>query len=182
MSFSTTDKLKGQSLDGEALDASLLDSRVKTWKESLGLYHQTDFPPKNFPVNKMGERFHDRSHILIQDYLGKTSEDFRLVYNEDSNPSIYEEVLTYFCAKITHKPNDDVSTLTTIDSLRDDFGFLKHIGYVKPDSVFDLRKEEVARTMSSSLRSIVSSDDFNLFHQTLLTASKDCPGWDKLGS
>jgi hypothetical protein len=182
VSFSTTDKPKGQSLDGEALDVSLLDSRVRVWKESLGLYHQTDFPPKNFPVNEMGEKFHDRSHILIQDYLGRTSEEFRLVYNEDSNPSIYEEVLTYFCAKITHKPEESLDKKITVDVLTDDFGFLKHIGYVKPDSVFETKKEEVAHDMSSFLKSVVSSEDFKLFHQTLLFATRDCPGWDELGS
>lgn len=181
MFSSTTNPRKGQSLDREALDVSLLDSRVDVWKNSLGLYHQANFPPKNFPVNKMGEKFHDRSHILVQDYLGKTSEDFRKVYEEDSNPSIYEEVLTYFCAKITHKPNENVSALTTVDSLKNDFKFLKHIGYIEPGSVFEVKEEEIAHTMSFFLKSVSSSEDFGLFHATLLVSSWGCPGWDEVG-
>lgn len=179
MYFSTTEKHKGQSLDGETLDVRLLDERVKTWKNTLGLYHQENFPPKNFPINKMGEKFHDRSHILLQDYLGKTSEDFRQVYDEKSLPSIYEEVLTFFCAQITHKPEECLRQKVTQTALIKNFDFLKHIGYITEDSVYETTKNQIAKEMSLFMDSMISSSDFSLFHKTLTFSAKDCPNWDK---
>ena len=178
MFFSTTDKHKGQSLDGDSLDTFLLDSRVHEWKTSLGLYHQENFPPKNFPINKMGEKFHDRSHVLIQDYLGKSSEDLGRVYDEVSSPSIFEETLTFFCAQVTHNPSEGPAKWVTKEAVVKDFLFLEHIGYVTEDSVYHRNQEVMAHSVSSYLQGLVSQPDFERFRFTLICSSKDCPGWD----
>lgn len=180
MYSSTTENRKGQSLDGEALDVSLLDRRVSKWKESLGLYHQANFPPKNFPINKMGEKFHDRSHILTQDYWGKSSEEFRQIYEESSSPSIYEEILTFLCAQITHRPDEDYLLKITPESLSVKIEFLRYIGYLTDDSIFLTAKSKVTAELSSFLQDSVSSEDFPLFVKTLIFSSKDCPNWDRL--
>jgi hypothetical protein len=180
VSSSTTDKPRGQSLDGEALDVSLLDSRVHEWKSSLNLYHQDNFPPKNFPINPMGEKFHDRSHILLQDFLQRTSEDFSRVYGESSLPSVYEEVLTYFCAQITHKPEEGTEDKVSPSALKDKIQFLKHIGYVPSGSVFETEIDRISFEMSVSLCSIASDSDLEAFKRTLIYSTRDCPGWDRL--
>ena len=178
MFFSTTEKPKGQSLDGRDLDTSLLDSRVHTWKSALDLYSQENFPPKNFPINKMGEKFHDRSHILVQDYLGKTSEEFGEVYNETSSPSLFEELLTLFCAQVTHRPSSDPAKWVTLEEVKKDFEFLTHIGYITENSVYSQNQEAMAQSVSSFLQTIVLQPDFDSFRFTLLHSSKDCPDWD----
>lgn len=180
MSSSTTNKPRGQSLDGEALDVSLLDERVAAWKQSLNLYHQENFPPVNFPINAMGEKFHDRSHILLQDFLQKTSEDFSSIYQEDSLPSVYEEILTYFCAQIVHKPGENVLDKITPIEMLDKIQFLRHIGYVLDGSVFLSQAETIAYDMSAYLKTLVTNPDFLLFSQTLQVSARDCPDWDQL--
>lgn len=180
MFSSTTDKPRGQSLDGEALNVSLLDSRVHEWKSSLNLYHQDNFPPKNFPINPMGERFHDRSHILLQDFLQMSSEDFSRVYEESSLPSVYEEVLTYFCAQVTHKPEEGTEDKVSPSALRDKIQFLKHIGYVPPESIFVTEIDRISFEMSVFLRNLASGSDFEVFRRTLIYSTHDCPGWDQL--
>lgn len=180
MFFSTTDKPRGQSLDGEALDVSLLDQRVATWKESLNLYHQDNFPPVNFPINAMGEKFHDRSHILLQDYAETCSTSFAQIYNESSLPSIYEEVLTYFCAQIVHKPGGNPLDYITPAAILDKIKFLRHIGYVPDGSVFLARTEMIALEISAYLQTLVADPDFAKFQETLQISAKDCPGWDRL--
>lgn len=176
----TTDKTKGQSLDGGTLDVPLLDKRVKAWKTSLGLYHQENFPPENFPINQMGEKFHDRSHILAQDYWGKSSEDFQRIYKESSRPSIYEELLTFFCAQITHRPDGDFLSKVTPEGVAKKIDFLQYIGYVKEGSIFLTDKTKISSELSFVLTEATLSDDFPLFVQTLIFSSKDCPNWDKL--
>ena len=180
MSSFTTDINKGQSLDGEALDVSRLDERVRTWKESMGLYHQENFPPKNFPINTMGEKFHDRSHILVQDYLGKSSWDFCQIYNEESNPSIFEELLTFLCAQITHKPEGDYLSWVTPEKMREKIEFLRHIGYVSDESIFLTGGTKITEELSDFFTEFVTQSDFPLFVQTLFFSSADCPDWDRL--
>ncbi len=180
MFSSTTNQSKGQSLDGDSLDTTLLDSRVHKWKNSLGLYHQENFPPKNFPINKMGEKFHDRSHILIQDYLGKTSEEFGKIYGETSSPSLFEEILTFFCAQLTHKPSSDPSVLVTKQEVIKDFLFLEYIGYITENSIYRQNQETMAHEISAYLQDLIRKPDFNLFRFTLICASRDCPDWDSV--
>ena len=182
MSFFTTDTNKGQSLDGGTIDVSLLDERVRIWKESMGLYHQENFPPKNFPINAMGEKFHDRSHILVQDYLGKSSWDLCQVYNEESNPSIFEELLTFVCAQITHKPEKDYLSRVTPEKMREKIEFLQYIGYVPDDSIFLTKGAKVSEELSVFFTEFVTQSDFPVFVKTLFFSSVDCPNWNRLSS
>jgi hypothetical protein len=174
------DSVKGQSLDGNALDLDLLDSRVQQWKEELGLIHQPEFPPKNVKISDDGVKFHDRSHILVQDYLGKTSYDFREIFEEKSAPSVYEEILAFFCAKVTHHPDIDPRIKTTRETIKSDILLMEHLGYLESDSRFIRERFKISGEIGASLSDMVDLDDFPLFRKTLLASTKDCERWEDL--
>jgi len=171
---------KGQSLDGDSLDLALLDSRVCKWKSELGLLNQPEFPPRNIKITESGIRFHDRSHILVQDYLGKSSQEMAATYAESSLPSVYEEILTYFCAKLTHHPDLDPSEKIDPAIAESDIYLMKHLGYLEDSSIFIKKVSKLSRKISDDLRTISSQEDFPWFRNTLLVATRDCPGWNDL--
>jgi len=179
--FSFTINPRGQALQGPNLDLNSLDERVFIWKTTLNLFYQEHFPPRNFSVSEAGIKFHDRSHLLLQDYVGKTSEDFQLIYGESSSPSILEEILTYFCAQLVNSPGREISTLTTLSKVKENINFMRHIGYIDEDSFFLRQKEEIAEDIQEIFVSLSSSKDFLEFKQTLIQSSLDCPGWNVIG-
>lgn len=171
---------KGQSLDADCLDLELLDHRVLRWKTELGLLDQPEFPPRNIRITDDGVRFHDRSHILVQDYLGKTSQDFCKVYKENSLPSVYEELLTFFCAKIAHHPNDDPKNKTDPATVRDDIFLMKHLGYLSNDSILIKKISTISREIGRDFQQLIGKKDFQIFKATLLSATQGCEHWEEL--
>jgi hypothetical protein len=75
----------GQSLDGKSLDVERLRGRIRDWRAENNL--------KTDNIATSIDR-HDASHVLIKDYLGKSSEQIaRLVGLSGKGPSILEEIL-----------------------------------------------------------------------------------------
>jgi hypothetical protein len=171
---------KGQSLEGDNLDLEQLDRRVEAWKIELGLIDQPEFPPRNVTMSEGAIRFHDRSHILVQDYLGKSSYDLREVYGETSLPPVYEELLTFFFSKVIHHPELNPEMKTTPDILRKDILLMRHLGYITNDSNFILNISTISTELSEFYRRIVTQGDFPLFRQTLLASTRDCENWETL--
>ncbi len=174
------DSHKGQALHGECLDLSLLDARVQSWKDECGLFYQENFPPPNINISEDGVKFHDRSHVLIQDYLGQTSKEFQTFFAEISLPSIYEEILTVFCARVTHRFGEDASTKVSDVQVSRDIELLAFLGYLTKDSDFLREKPARSRVISNVLYSVVKQSDFGAFQKTLLQATIDCPAWSDL--
>ncbi len=171
---------KGQALQGECLDLNLLDVRVQSWKDECGLFYQENFPPPNINITEDGVRFHDRTHVLIQDYLGQTSKEFQTFFAETSLPSIYEEILTVFCARVTHRFGEDASTKVSDVQVSRDIELLAFLGYLTKDSDFLREKPARSRVISNVLYSVVKQSDFGAFQKTLLQATIDCPAWSDL--
>lgn len=171
---------RGQSLDGDSLDLTILDLRVSEWKTELGLFNQPEFPSRNIRITESGIRFHDRSHVLVQDFLGKSSQEMAAVYVEMSLPSIYEEILTYFCAKVTHHPEVDPVAKTGPPTVEEDIYLMRHLGYLVDSSVFIEKVSKLSREISEDLRAMALHRDFPLFRRTLMVATRDCPGWNDL--
>ncbi len=174
------DSHKGQALHGENLDLTLLDARVQSWKDECGLFYQENFPPPNINISEDGVRFHDRTHILIQDYLGQTSKEFQNLFSETSLPSIYEEILTVFCARITHRQNEDASTRVSDSQVSRDIELLAFLGYLSKDSEYLTEKQTRSTAISNLLSSVVKQSDFGEFRKTLMKATTDCPTWNNL--
>ena len=171
---------KGQSLDGNNLDLNLLDRRVSEWKTELGLFDQPEFPPRNVKMSEGAIRFHDRSHILVQDYLGKSSYDLQETYGETSLPPVYEELLTFFFSKLVHHPESDPEKKTTLEVLRKDILLMKHLGYITDDSVFIEDMAYVSRELREFYLKTINKKDFALFKETLLASTRDCEDWEAL--
>lgn len=171
---------KGQALQGECLDLNLLDARVQSWKDECGLFHQENFPPPNINISEGGVKFHDRSHVLIQDYLGQTSKEFQNLFSETSLPSLYEEILTVFCARITHRHDEDASIKVSASQVSRDIDLLAFLGYLTKDSDYLREKQTRSGIISNLLSSMVEQSDFGTFRKTLMQATVDCPDWNDL--
>jgi hypothetical protein len=174
------DSHKGQALQGECLDLDLLDVRVQSWKDECGLFYQESFPPPNIDISEDGVKFHDRSHVLIQDYLGQTSKEFQNLFSETSLPPIYEEILTVFCARITHRHDEYASTKVSATQVSRDIELLAFLGYLTKDSDYLREKQTRSRIISNLLSSMVEQSDFDTFRKTLMQATIDCPAWNDL--
>lgn len=171
---------KGQSLDGNRLDLALLDRRVEAWKTELGLHDQPEFPPRNVTMSEGAIRFHDRSHILVQDYLQKSSYELREQYEETSLPPVYEELLTYFFSKVIHNPELDPKEKTTPEVLKSDFLLMQHLGYIDSDSVFVKNIQNISAEIGRFYREVIEWDDFHSFKSTLMASTRDCKDWEQL--
>lgn len=96
-------------------------------------------------------------------------------------PSVYEEILTYFCAQLVNKPTEEPSTFTVLDKVKEDIQFMQYIGYVDENSFFIQQKEVVAQKIQEVFIAMSSSENFQSFRQTLIQASLDCQGWNVIG-
>lgn len=167
-----------QALHGANLDLKLLDERVLAWRVNLDLLHQGNFPPPKFSITESGIRFHDRSHILVQDYLQKDSWELQEKYDEDSLPSIYEEALTVFAAQINHYKNRPAIEFATGENFRGILMLLHQIDYIQPGSIFLTDIHRIGNEIASDVASLVARESFETFSQTLQAATGDTVGWD----
>ena len=171
-----------QSLDGWDLDLELLDERVEKWRVNLDLIHQNNFPPPNFSITEGGIKFHDRSHLLVQDYLGRDSYSLQEEYQEESLPSIYEEALTVFAAQVNHYRDKSPEELCNEQNFRSNIFFLHQIGYIPEGSFFLTDIHRIAKEMADDVAALVSQKSFETFCATLNAASQDTLNWDNTRS
>jgi hypothetical protein len=167
-----------QSLEGGNLDLTLLDERVEKWKISLDLTHQNNFPPPKFFISSAGVKFHDRSHLLVQDYLKRDSYSLREQYGEDGLPSIYEEALTVFAAQLTHYGGKAPEEFCLPHNFHVILNLLHQIDYIPEGSFFLTDINRVSEEMSNDATALVSKKSFETFRVTLKAASQDTPDWD----
>jgi hypothetical protein len=169
-----------QSLDGANLDLALLDHRVELWKQSCGLVFQDNFPPRTCEISDGGLKFHDRSHILIQDFLEVDSWDLQRVFNETSIPSVFEEILTFFSAKIILSLDDDANKFVSVDTAKSDIQAMRHLEYIDDDSILIVQVVASATKVKNFLEDVVSKPGFEIFRTTLKQSTVDCEHWNSL--
>ena len=167
-----------QALQGANLDLKLLDERVLAWRVNLDLLHQGNFPPPKFSITESGIKFHDRSHILVQDYLQQDSWELQEKYDEDSLPSIYEEALTVFAAQVNHYRDRPATEFTTGENFRGILMLLHQIDYIEEGSVFLTDMHRIGNEIAADVEALVARESFETFSQTLKAASEDTAGWD----
>jgi ABC-type oligopeptide transport system ATPase subunit len=107
------------------VDVHALD--LRELRRSVGIVFQDNFPPRTCEISDGGLKFHDRSHILTQDFLGLNSWDLQRVFNETSIPSVFEEILTFFSAKILYSLDDDAQKFVSVDVAKSDIQAMKHL-------------------------------------------------------
>jgi len=172
--------LTGQAFEGDGLNIELLDERVFAWKVELGLIEQPEFPPKTVTMSEGSIRYHDRSHILVQDYLGKSSYDLQSYFEETSEPPVFEELLTYFFSKVAHRPQVDPMTYISLSVISEDIFLMRHLGYIDTNSIFITNLEEVSLRIVEYYRQIATREDFYTFIGTLVSSTRDCSEWSAL--
>ena len=170
--------MKGQALEGNNLNLAVLDERVKEWRLTLDLMHQGNFPPPKFSITEAGVRFHDRSHLLIQDYLQRDSYDLQGEYNEESLPSIFEEALTVFAAQVNHGRDKTPDEFATGQNFRGILMLLHQIYYIPEGSFFLTDIHRIGDEIAKYVQTFLSQPDFGLFRDTLAAACVDTLGWD----
>ncbi len=171
---------RSQAFEGLNLNLDLLDQRVESWKTEFGLFDQPEFPPKNVSMSEGSIRFHDRSHILVQDYLGKSSYELQTAFEETSVPPVFEELLTYFFSKVVHQFDVDPVEKTSSAILKMDIFLMRHLGYIGDNSIFLTNIDNVSQEIDTFYRYLIARTDFNLFKITLLASTFDCFNWDEL--
>ena len=167
-----------QALDGWDLDLVLLDERVEKWRVNLDLIHQNNFPPPKFSITENGIKFHDRSHLLVQDYLGRDSYSLQEEYQEESLPSIYEEALTVFAAQVNHYRNKSPQELCNEQNFRSILYLLHRIDYIPQGSFFLTDIHRIAGEIAEDVAALVAQKNFKTFLETLQAASQDTLNWD----
>ena len=167
-----------QALDGWDLDLVLLDERVEKWRVNLDLIHQNNFPPPKFSITENGIKFHDRSHLLVQDYLGRDSYSLQEEYQEESLPSIYEEALTVFAAQVNHYRNKSPQELCNEQNFRGILSLLHQIDYIPQGSFFLTDIHRIAGEIAEDVAALVAQKNFKTFLETLQAASQDTLNWD----
>lgn len=167
-----------QSLDGASLDLSLLDARVQEWKTECGLLFQDNFPPRTCEIKEGGLKFHDRSHILVQDFLQMSSWDLQEVFNETSIPPVFEEILTYFAAKVCYLLEREPSFFVTKSFASSDIDAMWGLEYIDENSVFIQQREESCKKITDFLTDMINKPHFEEFRFTLRQSTLDCEGWD----
>jgi hypothetical protein len=171
---------RSQAFEGLNLNLDLLDQRVESWKTELGLFDQPEFPPKNVKMSEGSIRFHDRSHILVQDYLGKSSYDLRAAFEETSLPPVFEELLTYFFSKVMHQSDINPEEKTSKEILRTDILLMRHLGYIDDSSIFIQDIVNISTEIDFFYRSLIDREDFSSFILTLKGSTRDCESWEQL--
>ncbi len=174
--------MKGQALDKNDLNLEILDRRVDEWRINLDLLHQGNFPPPKFSISEAGVRFHDRSHILVQDYLQRDSWQLQEEYDEDSLPSIYEEALTVFAAQINHYRDRSADEFATGENFRGILMLLHQIDYIPDRSIFLTDIHRIGDEIAKDVQNLLRNTDFTDFRETLTMASRDTLGWDNTHS
>lgn len=116
----------------------------------------------------------------MQDYLGRTSYELQAFFQETSNPPVFEELLTYFFSKVTHRPSTDPVTFTSPPILCGDIFLMRHLGYIDNSSIFIQEMPRVSVEIDSIYRGLIGRSDFSKFIDTLIASTADCEDWDEL--
>lgn len=152
----------GQSLEGSNLDTALLKERVREWRKDLKL---PDVP---------GIDAHDSAHILVRDYLGKTSEQIsRFLGLKGRGPSVLEEILVgVFESEIIAYRNGrvkfDKSNEARLRDVIDRFILIsKNMGFVPPKHTLSRNKDRITNTLVKYFNAVSNRPDFDQFLDTL---------------
>ena len=166
-------KDRGQSLDGENINFKELDKRVNKWRKSLGLYSPDDIPPG-----------HDESHVLLRDYMGKSSQQIaKLLGGSGKGPSVLEEIFVDVVERMARfKGKDKRSEFLSSDKLREEvirsIGISDKLGFIPGGSPLKMSQDRAVNSIMRVMRTMGQMEDFDKFMETLRTVRKR--GYDML--
>lgn len=158
---------KGQSLDGENINFKELDKRVNKWRKALGLYSPDDIPPG-----------HDESHMLLRDYMGKSSQQIaKLLGGKGKGPSVLEEIFVDVVERMARfKGSDKRSEFLSSEKLREEIirsiGVSDKLGFVPSSSPLRQNQDRVVNSIIRVMRTMGQRDDFDKFMETLRVVRK----------
>lgn len=153
---------RGQSLDGEKVDFKKLDKRVNKWRKSLGLYSPDDVPPG-----------HDESHVLLRDYMGKSSQQIaKLLGGAGKGPSVLEEIFVDIAERLSlFKDRDGRSNFISSDKLREEvarsIGLSNKLGFISENSPLIRSQDRSVNSILRVIKTMSAQSDFDQFMQTL---------------
>lgn len=159
---------RGQSLDGKAIDIEKLRSRIYDWRRANGLYTTN--------IGTSLDR-HDASHVLIKDYLGKSSEQIaKLIGLSGKGPSVLEEILADTMDNYPSSGRPSKSWLTNMiyqsikitagTDLRESGSSLESLGALRTNP------DRAVSTIVKYFTAMSNRPDFDKFIETLQHARK----------
>lgn len=160
-------KDRGQSVDGENINFKELDKRVNKWRKSLGLYSPDDIPPG-----------HDESHVLLRDYMGKSSQQIaKLLGGSGKGPSVLEEIFVDVVERMARfKSKDKRSEFLSSDKLREEIvrsiGISDALGFVPGSSPLKRSQDRTVNSVIRVMRAMGQREDFDKFMETLRVVRK----------
>lgn len=155
-------RARGQSLEGSDLDYPKLKDRARQWAKENGLGDPDDVLPG-----------HDETHILVRDYLGKTSQALGALMGERSKggPTNFEEVLVEAFENLSRKPNQDTAELFP-RSIQETFSLSKNLGVLPENHLYNRDPQRATAVSVRYLKAITERPDFNQFLLTVKTARR----------
>lgn len=152
----------GQSLEGADLDYPQLKERARNWAKDNGLGDPDDVQPG-----------HDETHILVQDYLGKTSKALGKLLGEksDGGPTNFEEVLVEAFEILARFPKTNKSEYFPETAERS-FGLSRNLGVLPSNHLYNRDPQRAVGLSVRYLNAVSKRDDFDQFLLTVKTARK----------
>lgn len=159
---SASRRATGQSLEGADLDYPKLKDRARQWAKENGLGDPDDVQPG-----------HDETHILVQDYLGKTSKALGKLLGEKSEggPTNFEEVLVEAFETLSRIPGIDKKTFFQ-KTTKESFDLSRSLGVLPKDHMYVREPEKAISACTKYLEAISRRPDFNRFLSTVKTARR----------
>lgn len=156
----------GQSLDGKALDNEKLAKRVDEWRKKNSLKKIDDIK------NASG---HDETHVLIGDYLGRTTKQLaNLIGASGTGPSVIEEAFVNTVETLLGKtPKERKQFLQSQEIkslLKRHFTFLNQMYPTEENKRLLDRSDRVINSFLRVMNRLEQRRDFNQFMQTVSVA------------
>lgn len=155
-------RARGQSLEGADLDYPKLKDRARRWAKENGLGDPDDVLPG-----------HDETHVLVRDYLGKTSQALGSLMGEKSKggPTNFEEVLVEAFENLSRNPKADTGKLFP-ESIRETFSLSKNLGVLPDNHLYNRDPQRATSVSVRYLEEITKRPDFAQFLLTVKTARR----------
>lgn len=159
----------GQSLQGNNLDYEELDRRTSEWLKSLGL--DPDFAAPG----------HDETHVLVRDYMGKTSEQIaRLLGGKGKGPSILEEIFVEVIEDLTRKPRDlrylffksSGEKTGLVSSIEGSISVSAAMGFISKEDPIYKNQERTINSIRRLFLKMSEREDFDTFLDTVKLARR----------
>lgn len=155
----------GQSVDRDSIDKEKLRNRISQWRKENGLSDDASMQ-------------HDATHVLLRDYLGKSSEQIAgLLGGTGKGPSVVEEIMADVFSNMSRysrrelKDYIDGTQIYINPTLKNDIErsirLSENLGFVKPEDSISVNRDRVVRGMERLFKKVSERGDFEDFLYTV---------------